>query len=141
MPDAADLVMPETKAAFLNMDVAGREFEQDARTLAAYAVAAEPGDLAAIVELFEAHNGRGEDLAGKAFLAAWSAGLDRTAAAEFGSIIGYLAGLRIVETHCAAGNTDREFVETASWGFEDAFALRFAQLINSPALDTPHTVQ
>lgn len=139
MPDAADLVMPETKAAFLNMDVAGREFEQDARTLAAYAVAAEPGDLAAIVELFEAHNGRGEDLAGKAFLAAWSAGLDRSAAAEFGSIIGYLGGLYIVETHCAAGNTDREFVEAASWRFEDAFSLRFAGLMNSVAYHTPRT--
>jgi class 3 adenylate cyclase len=141
MLDAADLVMPETKAAFLNMNVAGREFDEDARTLAAYSLAAEPSDLDGIVALFEAHNGTGEGLAGKAFLAAWSAGLDRTAAAEFGSIIGYLAGLRIVETHCAAGNTDREFVEAASWGFEDAFALRFAQLIHSAALDTPHTVQ
>ncbi|WP_324132353.1 hypothetical protein [Bosea sp. (in: a-proteobacteria)] len=139
MLDAVDLVRPETKAAFLNMGVAGQEFAEDARTLAAYAIAAEPGDLAAIVELFEAHHGAAEIVAGKAFLAAWSAGLDRSAAAEFGSIIGYLGGLYIVETHCAAGNTDREFVDAASWGFEDAFALRFAGLMASAVFGAPRT--
>lgn len=141
MLDAVDLVRPETKAAFLNMGVAGQEFAEDARMLAAYALAAVPGDLAAIVELFEAHHGAAEIVAGKAFLAAWSAGLDRTAAAEFGDVIGYLGGLYIVETHCAAGNTDREFVEAASWGFEDSFAQCFAALLLSPALDTPHVRQ
>lgn len=140
MPDAVEFILPETHAAYCNMDIAGREFMDDAWTLAVYSLAAQPGDLADIVALFEAHHGRGEDLAGKAFLAAWCAGLDRTGAAEFGSVIGYLAGLEIVETHCAAGNRDREFVEAASWGFEDAFAQRFAQLLLSAAIDTPHTV-
>lgn len=63
------------------------------------------------------------------------------AAAEFGDVIGYLGGLYIVESQCAAGNTDRDFVKAASWGFEDAFRQRFAALLNSPALDTSHTVQ
>lgn len=141
MPDAVDLVRPDTLAAYDNMFHAGREFKHDALTLAAFALAADPADIGDTLALFDAHNSRGEDLAGKTLLAAWSAGLDRIAAAEFGSVIGYLAGLEIVETHCAAGNRDREFVEAASWGFEDSFAQRFAALLLSTALDTPHVRQ
>lgn len=145
MLDAIDFITPETHPAFLAIgesDV-GRFFAADCQTMAAECAqfAAAPAewksDTAAL--LLEAYTGRARWLAGQVFLTAWATGLSRPSAAEFASVISYLAGDTVLREHINAGNTDRDYVEFMSWIFVDDFEAAFAKLMASSAFETPHT--
>jgi hypothetical protein len=74
------------------------------------------------------------------FLTAWATGLSRAAAAEFASVIGYLAGDTVLHEHLNAGNTDRSYVEFMTWTFVSDFEAAFDKLMTSPGYGTPRTI-
>lgn len=144
MPDTVNMIPLDAQAAFASLGDTPRFFMADARMIAAecreftaapWTYLPETG-----AQLIQTHNGRGEWLAQQAFLAAWSSGVSRSGAQEFADLVGYIAGLTFVEEHVKAGNTDRAFVEAASWAVEDAFHASFAMLMASGAIDTSRTV-
>ena len=66
-------------------------------------------------------------------LTAWATGLARSDAAEFASVISYLAGDAMLREHMNAGNTDRDFVEFMIWTFVSDFEAAFARLMAAAA--------
>lgn len=144
--DARELIPPGTEAAFLAISVSdtGKFFADDVTAMAAECAAftAAPAEWQPSTreDLLLAHHTRGESLAEQVFLHAWAAGLSDAQARDFASVIGYLAGLAVVEGHCAAGTCDREFVEAASWEFEFCFHWRFREVLARSVLDAPRSV-
>lgn len=145
MVDADHFVSPETHPAFLAIgesDV-GRFFAADCQAIAAECAqfAAAPAEWRADTagKLLDAQTGRAHWLAGQVFLTAWATGLSRSGAAEFASVISYLAGDTVLREHINAGNTDRDYVEFMSWTFVEDFDAAFARLMASADYEAPRT--
>jgi hypothetical protein len=146
MLDLIDLTPPETHVAFvaIGQSGVGLAFTDDCKLIAAECAqfAAAPAEWqpdTAAGKLLDAYTGRARWLAGQVFLTAWATGLSRACAAEFASVISYLAGDIVLREHLNAGNTNRDYVEFMVEMFEVDLAAAFANLMANAAFETPRT--
>jgi hypothetical protein len=145
MLDLIDFTPPETHVAFvaIGQSDVGKAFTEDCQLIAAecaeFAKAPAEWQPDTAGKLLDAQTGRARWLAGQVFLTAWATGLSRESAAEFASVISYLAGDTVLREHLNAGNTDRDYVEFMVEMFEVDLAAAFENLMANAAYETPRT--
>jgi len=145
MLDLVEFIPPETVPAFVAMGESdtGKSFTEDCKLIAAecaqFAAAPAEWQPDTAGKLLDAQTGRARWLAGQVFLTAWATGLSRAGAAEFASVINYLAGDTVLREHLNAGNTDRDYVEFMVEMFEVDLAAAFENLMTNAPFETPRT--